>query len=89
MNNDCLLCIVSLLDIRDIKNCTLVNKQFYVVVYDNILWSNLFKRYFWNVNSIKNEFYGNFKKYYILNKFLINTNSNVNNMVTRQITVFF
>ena len=71
MNNDCILCIFTMLGPKDIVNCLLVCKRFYMVAKNNMLWKQLFKEKFYYVCTSENDFYDNYKKYSILNNFLI------------------
>src|SRR5271156_2150710 len=79
MNNDCVFCIFAMLNVSDIVNCLYVCKRFYTIAKSNLLWKQLFKVKFYNVYTIENNFYGSFKKYSILNNFLVkNSKINVN-----------
>ena len=78
MNNDCIYHIFTKLDVNDIINCSLVSKRFYKISNIEMLWYLLFKGKFYNVKcTIINEkkFYDNFKKYSILNNFLLKNRS--------------
>src|ERR1700679_709493 len=79
MNNDCVFCIFAMLNVSDIVNCLYVCKRFYTIAKSNLLWKQLFKVKFYNVYTIENNFYDSFKKYSILNNFLVkNSKINVN-----------
>ena len=79
MNNDCVFCIFAMLNVSDIVNCLYVCKRFYTIAKNNLLWKQLFKVKFYNVYTIENNFYDSFKKYSILNNFLVkNSKINVN-----------
>src|ERR1700679_1218292 len=82
MNNDCIYNIFIKLNVNDIINCALVCKQFYKISNIEMLWYLLFKEKFYNVKcTVINgkKFYDNFKKYSILNNFLLkNGQGNVN-----------
>ena len=79
MNNDCVFCIFVMLNVSDIVNCLYVCKRFYTIAKNNLLWKQLFKVKFYNVYTIENNFYDSFKKYSILNNFLVkNSKINVN-----------
>lgn len=69
MNDDCLLYILSFLDINNIVKCSLINKRFHYITHNETIWFSLFKQHFWNITCSLN-YYDNFKKYYGLNKFL-------------------
>src|ERR1700678_4438575 len=84
MNNDCILCIFTMLSPKDIVNCLFVCKRFYMVAKNNMLWKQLFKEKFYNVCTSENDFYDNYKKYSILNNFLIkNCGMRVNTDIKR------
>jgi hypothetical protein len=69
MNNDCLLCVIGFLGLDDVMKCSLVNKQFNVVMRSEMIWIQLFREHFWNVPCTKN-FYDNFKECFEFDKFL-------------------
>ena len=46
MDSDCLLCIVNFLQLHDILNCFLIDKQFSLVVSNEIIWKSLFDNKF-------------------------------------------
>ena len=46
MNNDCVLCIFTMLGPKDIVNCLLVCKRFYMVAKNNLLWKLFFNKSF-------------------------------------------
>ena len=79
MNDDCVFCIFTMLGASDIVNCLCVCKRLYTIGKNNLLWKQLFRIKFYNVCVDGNDFYDNYKKYSILNNFLIkNSNVNVN-----------
>ena len=69
MNNDCLLCVIGFLGLDDVMKCSLVNKQFNVVIKSEMIWIQLFREHFWNVPYTKN-FYDNFKECFKFDNFL-------------------
>ena len=84
MNNDCVFCIFAMLNVSDIVNCLYVCKRFYTIAKNNLLWKQLFKVKFYNVCIDGNNFENNYKKYSILNNFLIkNSKVNVNMNITK------
>src|ERR1700678_2559566 len=84
MNNDCVFCIFAMLNVSDIVNCLYVCKRFYAIAKNNLLWKQLFKVMFYNVRVDGNDFEDSYKKYSILNNFLIkNSNVNVNMDITK------
>ena len=84
MNNDCVFCIFAMLNVSDIVNCLYVCKRFYTIAKNNLLWKQLFKVKFYNVYIDGNNFENNYKKYSILNNFLIkNIKVNVNMDITK------
>ena len=79
MNNDCVFCIFTMLGASDIVNCLCVCKRLYTIGKNNLLWKQLFKIKFYKVCVNGNDFYDNYKKYNVLNNFLIkNGEVNVN-----------
>ena len=92
MNNDCIYHIFTKLDVNDIINCSLVSKRFYKISNIEILWYLLIKKKFYNVKcTIINEkkFYDNFKKYSILNNFLLKNGQGNVNIITRDLIIVF
>src|SRR6202789_861253 len=92
MNNDCIYHIFTKLDVNDIINCSLVSKRFYKISNIEILWYLLFKKKFYNVKcTVINgrKFYGNFKKYSILNNFLLKNGQGNVNIITRNLIIIF
>src|ERR1700678_790336 len=92
MNNDCIYHIFTKLDVNDIINCSLVSKRFYKISNIEILWYLLFKKKFYNVKcTIINgkKFYDNFKKYSILNNFLLKNGQGNVNIITRDLNINF
>src|SRR5271167_2334980 len=79
MNDDCYYNIISFLDIKDIINISLVNKQFYKISKNELIWKSSYNN---NFNNIKctNMFCDNYKKCYVLNKFLVKYKKNINNI---------
>ena len=79
MNNDCILCIFTMLGPKDIVICSLVCKRFNTIAKNNLLWKQLFNEKFYNICISEHDFYDNYKKYNTLNNFLIkNSKMNVN-----------
>ena len=92
MNNDCIYHIFTKLDVNDIINCSLVSKRFYKISNIEMLWYLLFKKKFYNVKyTVINErkFYDNFKKYSILNNFLLKNGQENINIITRDLIIHF
>src|ERR1700676_1029194 len=92
MNNDCIYHIFTKLHVNDIINCSLVSKRFYDISNIEILWYLLFKEKFYNVKcTIINgkKFYDNFKKYSILNNFLLKNGQGNVNIITRDLSIVF
>src|SRR5271156_5303183 len=84
MNNDCIYHIFAKLDVNDIINCLLVSKRFYNISNIEMLWYLLFKKKFYNVKcTVINgrKFYDNYKKYSILNNFLLKNNQDSVNII--------
>ena len=93
MNNDCVFCIFTMLNVSDIVNCLFVCKRFYTIAKNNLLWKQLFKVKFYNVCIRWKYFYDNYKKYSILNNFLIknskvNVNMNITKLYLDNITIY-
>ncbi len=85
LNNDCILSIISFLDIIDINNVALVNKQFYIMSKHELIWKTFYDNDFNGVICLK-QFYSDYKKCYSLNKFLlINKKRNINIVYTQKI----
>src|SRR6202522_3949515 len=92
MNNDCIYHIFTKLDVNDIINCSLVNKRFYKISNIEMLWYLLFKERFYNVkctNENNKKFYDNYKKYSILNNFLLKNNQDSVNIIIRVLNVSY
>ena len=92
MNNDCIYHIFTKLDVNDIINCSLVSKRFYKISNIEMLWYLLFKEKFYNVKcTVINErkFYDNFKKYSILNNFLLKNGQGNVNIIIRDLIINF
>src|SRR5208282_2143071 len=90
MNNDCIYNIFIKLNINDIINCALVCKRFYNIGKTEMLWYLLFKENFYNVkctNENNKKFYDNYKKYSILNNFLLKNNQDSVNIIIRVLKV--
>ena len=79
MDSDCYCNIILFLDIKDNRNISLVNKLFYKISKNDLIWASLFKNNFHNINCTK-LFYDNYKKCHKLNKFLANHEKNINNI---------
>src|SRR5271167_1629758 len=82
MNDDCYYNIISFLDIKDIINISLVNKQFYKISKNELIWKSFYNN---NFNNIKCTimFCDNYKKCYMLNKFLVKHKKDINNIDKR------
>src|SRR6202789_3044708 len=92
MNNDCIYNIFIKLNVNDIINCALVCKRFYNIGKTEMLWYLLFKENFYNVkctNENNKKFYDNYKKYSILNNFLLKNNQDSVNIIFRVLTVSY
>src|SRR6202453_1397380 len=92
MNNDCIYNIFIKLDVNDIINCALVCKRFYNIGKTEMLWYLLFKENFYNVkctNENNKKFYDNYKKYSILNNFLLKNNRDSVNIIIRVLNVSY
>src|ERR1700677_2436862 len=90
MNNDCIYNIFIKLNVNDIINCALVCKRFYNISKTEMLWYLLFKKNFYNVkctNENNKKFYDNYKKYSILNNFLLKNNQDSVNIIIRVLNV--
>src|ERR1700678_3815821 len=90
MNNDCIYHIFTKLNVNDIINCLFVNKRFYNIGKTEMLWYLLFKENFYNVkctNENNKKFYDNYKKYSILNNFLLKNNRDSVNIIIRVLNV--
>src|SRR6202789_1254011 len=92
MNNDCIYNIFIKLNVNDIINCALVCKRFYNIGKTEMLWYLLFKENFYNVkctNENNKKFYDNYKKYSILNNFLLKNNQYSVNIIIRVLYVSY
>src|ERR1700677_5001514 len=90
MNNDCIYNIFIKLDVNDIINCALVCKRFYNIGKTEMVWYLLFKENFYNVkctNENNKKFYDNYKKYSILNNFLLKNNQDSVNIIFKVLNV--
>ena len=52
MNDDCYYNIISFLDIKDIINISLVNKQFYKISKNELIWKSFYNNKFNNINVL-------------------------------------
>src|ERR1700678_1829613 len=90
-----MLCIYNIfikLNVNDIINCALVCKRFYNIGKTEMLWYLLFKENFYNVkctNENNKKFYDNYKKYSILNNFLLKNNQDNVNIIIRVLKVSY
>src|ERR1700678_3688206 len=92
MNNDCIYNIFIKLNVNDIINCALVCKRFYNIGKTEMLWYLLFKEKFYNVkctNENNKKFYDNYKKYSILNNFMLKNNQDSVNIIIRVLNVSY
>ena len=90
MNNDCIYNIFIKLDVNDIINCAFVCKRFYNIGRTEMVWYLLFKENFYNVectNENNKKFYDNYKKYSILNNFLLKNNQDSVNIIFKVLNV--
>ena len=72
-----------MLGVSDIVNCMYVCKRFYTIGKNNLLWKQLFKVKFYNVRINENDFWNNYKKYSILNNFLLKNKLSFDDIKTR------
>ena len=70
MDSDCYYTIISFLDIENIYNIALINKQFYIISRNELIWKSFYNDNFSNIECTK-MFHNNYIKCYKLNKFLI------------------
>src|ERR1700677_4127745 len=84
MNNDCIYHIFTMLNVNDLVNCLLVSKRFNKIAKFERLWYLLFKEKFYNC-VISKKFYENYKKYNILNNFLLQNNEVSVNVIIREL----
>ena len=70
MDSDCYYTIISFLDIKNIYNVALVNKQFYIISKNELIWKSFYNNKFSNIECTK-MFCDNYKKCHKLNKFLV------------------
>src|ERR1700678_4186421 len=88
-----MLCIYNIfikLNVNDIINCALVCKRFYNIGKTEMLWYLLFKENFYNVkctNENNKKFYDNYKKYSILNNFLLKNNQDSVNIIIEELYI--
>ena len=86
MNNDCIYHVFTMLNVNDLVNCLLVSKRFNKIAKYERLWYLLFKEKFYNCVINKN-FYENYKKYNILNNFLLQNNEVSVNVIIRELSI--
>ena len=79
MNDDCYYNIISFLDIKDINNISLVNKYFYKMSKNELIWKSFYNDKFYNIKCTI-MFRDNYKKCYMLNKFLVKYKKDINNI---------
>src|SRR5271167_4266080 len=77
MNCDCLCNIFSFLNVKDNINMAAVNKIFYVISKNELFWKSYYETNFYNIKC-NDMFYQNYKKCYMLNKFLIKYRKDIN-----------
>ena len=70
MDTDCYYTIISFLDIKNICNIALVNKQFYIISKNELIWKLFHNKKFSNIECTK-MFCDNYIKSHKLNKFLV------------------
>ena len=73
-----------MLNVNDLVNCLLVSKRFNKIAKCERLWYLLFKEKFYNC-VISKKFYENYKKYNILNNFLLQNNGVNVNVIIREL----
>ena len=79
MDDDCYYYIMSFLDIKDNIKLSLVNKSFYIILKNEILWKIFYDITFYNIKC-DIMFYHNYKLCYILNTFLMKYGKEINNI---------
>src|SRR5271154_4318618 len=77
MNCDCLYNIFLFLNIKDNINISLVNKIFYIISKNELFWKSYYENKFYNIKC-NGMFYQNYKKCYMLNKFLVKYRKDIN-----------
>src|SRR5271169_6852365 len=87
MNNDCIFCIFTKLNVKDIINCSSVSKRFYNITNIEMLWYLLFKKNFYNVKCVGKKFYDTYKRYSILNNFLLKNNQGNVNIIIKELSL--
>ena len=70
LNNDCLYMILTFINVKDLITCFIVDKTFYKIAHDNLLWKNHINPLWMTCQS---HFYNHYKHSFILQK---NINSN-------------
>src|SRR5271166_4856209 len=82
MNNDIIFCIFEYLNLVDLINCALTNKQFNITSKNETLWHNLF------LNKYGSEVrgsYANYRDYHIVDEFLLLNNTSLSCTYIRDI----
>jgi hypothetical protein len=69
MNSDIIFCIFECLNLVDLLNCSLINKQFYAISNSELLWKRLCDQKY--ETYVTNNYRANYKSWTILYKFLI------------------
>src|SRR5271170_4534873 len=77
MDCDCYFNIFLYLSIKENINMSVVNKIFYMISKNELLWKSYYENDFYNICCNK-MFYQNYKKRYMLNKFLVNYVKDIN-----------
>jgi Leucine-rich repeat (LRR) protein len=88
MDDDSLFCILSYLDLLDILNCELVNKQFNLVSRNELIWKSLSHIVFKDL--IHNQYRLSFESYYKLDKYLRAHNEDLDDIkISKSLTMTY
>jgi Leucine-rich repeat (LRR) protein len=68
--DDIIYTILTFLYLDDLLVCTLVNKKFYIICKEQMIWKNLIESKYKGINQYETNYYETFKMYYILEKFI-------------------
>ncbi len=72
LNDDCICHILTFLDLLDIVNCSLINKQFNIVSKNDLIWEQLFENAFYRtIKYPTNNFYKNYLKQIKIDKYIV------------------
>jgi Leucine-rich repeat (LRR) protein len=80
MDADTIFCILNWLSLSDLLNCSSINKQFNAISKSELIWKNISESIY---PEIINNYYENYRKYNILDKFLKNHGQDINSDVLR------